>query len=415
MPTTLLKLKRRKDGYYYTNWFDDNEKQHKKTFGKKKREAENRFAKFHEQWKCDPSTRNPDGEGPVTINQAWRHYELHARAHYRDEDGQQSRGYDGMVNAFSIVLELYGNEPASDFTPAKLERCQGGMVAKGYCVQTVNRRSTQIRTVFRWLARHDIVPVEVWHKLQTVTAIKPGRGIPFNGEIYTPSKSKGVKAVNDQLVWQTCEHLPPSVAAMVTMHYYTGCRPQDVCNLRPIDIDQRGEVWVYRPRKHKTKHHGYEREVYIGPKAQTAIKPYLDRATKLDAYLFTPQLAHEERTQAQRQAYTPPEHAEGDYRNWPSYQRRLEEREAKRAAGLAKFNPYWKVRAYARCIEKTCQDHGLPHWSPNQLRHNAAERIRSDYGLDAAQVILGHSSAVVTEVYAEADKQKAAGVMSRVG
>ena len=31
-------------------------------------------------------------------------------------------------------------------------------------------------------------------------------------------------------------------------------------------------------------------------------------------------------------------------------------------------------------------------WSPNQLRHTAATEIRSKFGLEAAQVILGHSS-----------------------
>ena len=55
------------------------------------------------------------------------------------------------------------------------------------------------------------------------------------------------------------------------------------------------------------------------------------------------------------------------------------------------------------------------HWSPNQLRHSAATEIRCKYGLEEAQVVLGHSSANVTEVYAERDIKKAKEVARQIG
>jgi site-specific recombinase XerC len=57
----------------------------------------------------------------------------------------------------------------------------------------------------------------------------------------------------------------------------------------------------------------------------------------------------------------------------------------------------------------------LEAWSPNQLRHSAATEIRRRFGLEAAQVALGHSKADVTQVYAERDMTKAAAVMREVG
>jgi len=54
-------------------------------------------------------------------------------------------------------------------------------------------------------------------------------------------------------------------------------------------------------------------------------------------------------------------------------------------------------------------------WHPNQLRHNAATRLRKEFGIDAARVILGHSSPAVTETYAEIDRDKAVAVMQMVG
>ncbi len=46
---------------------------------------------------------------------------------------------------------------------------------------------------------------------------------------------------------------------------------------------------------------------------------------------------------------------------------------------------------------------------------SAATRLRWQFGLDAARVILGHSSPIVTEVYGEVDREKAIAVMERVG
>jgi len=55
------------------------------------------------------------------------------------------------------------------------------------------------------------------------------------------------------------------------------------------------------------------------------------------------------------------------------------------------------------------------HWHPHQLRHNAATFLRKEFGIETARIILGHRSAVITEVYAEQDQQKALEVIMRVG
>jgi integrase len=59
-----------------------------------------------------------------------------------------------------------------------------------------------------------------------------------------------------------------------------------------------------------------------------------------------------------------------------------------------------------------CSEH---RWSPNQLRHTAGTEIRRQFGLEAAQVTLGHSNANVTQIYAERDLAKAAEIMRQVG
>ena len=49
----------------------------------------------------------------------------------------------------------------------------------------------------------------------------------------------------------------------------------------------------------------------------------------------------------------------------------------------------------------------IPHWHPHQLRHNRGTEIRKKYGIEAAQVALGHARADVTEVYAEKNLEQA--------
>jgi len=55
------------------------------------------------------------------------------------------------------------------------------------------------------------------------------------------------------------------------------------------------------------------------------------------------------------------------------------------------------------------------HWSPNQLCHTAATEIRKNYGLEAVQVIPGHSQANITQVYAERDLAKGLEVAMQIG
>jgi integrase len=55
------------------------------------------------------------------------------------------------------------------------------------------------------------------------------------------------------------------------------------------------------------------------------------------------------------------------------------------------------------------------YWHPHQLRHNAATKLRKEFGLDVAQVVLGHKTLAVTQVYAERNIESAAKVMLVVG
>lgn len=81
-----------------------------------------------------------------------------------------------------------------------------------------------------------------------------------------------------------------------------------------------------------------------------------------------------------------------------------ERRRAKRMAdGMLPRIPgdRWDCHAYARAIRRVCEDLGIPHWSPNQLRHTCATEVRRRFGLAAARAVLGHSAGgmMITDRY----------------
>jgi integrase len=77
----------------------------------------------------------------------------------------------------------------------------------------------------------------------------------------------------------------------------------------------------------------------------------------------------------------------------------------------AEYNPH----TYAHAVRVASRKAGVPHWHPNQLRHLFATEVRKEHGLEAAQVLLGHSRADVTQVYAERNEALAATVAAKIG
>jgi integrase len=177
-------------------------------------------------------------------------------------------------------------------------------------------------------------------------------------------------------------------------------RPGEVTIMRTCDLDTSGRVLAYTPESHKTEHHGRERRIYIGPQAQAVIKPWL--RADLTAYLFSPKEAMEEhRAELRRNRKSP---------MTPSQRARTRKRKPRKEPGER-----YDTGSYGHAIKAGCKRAGVPKWHPHQLRHNAATRLRKEFGLDVARVVLGHSSPAVTKVYAELDGAKAAEAMERVG
>jgi len=275
------------------------------------------------------------------------------------------------------------------------------MIDSGLCRSEVNKRVRHVLRAFKWAVEEEMVPPSLHHGLKAVPGLRRGRA--------DVRESEPVKPVPDAFVDAIKHHVSRQVWAMVQLQRLSGMRPGEVCIMRSCDLDASGRVWAYTPESHKTEHHGRERRIYLGPMAQEVLRPWL--RAELAAYLFSPAEAEAERHSEQRESRKT--------RVQPSQQSRRR-RKPRKAPG-SKYTP----DSYRQAIEygiKTANREAervgtrpIPHWHPHQLRHNAATRLRREFGLDVARAVLGHSSPVVTEVYAELDGAKAAEAMERVG
>ncbi|HQL55245.1 MAG TPA: site-specific integrase [Phycisphaerae bacterium] len=194
---------------------------------------------------------------------------------------------------------------------------------------------------------------------------------------------------------------PRMVRLMIRLQALTGVRPAEVCNLRACDVDRSGDLWVYSPPEHKTAWRGKTRSIHFGPRARRLLTAVL-RRWPATGYVFSPERGEADRL-AERHArrVTPPSCTDGPGTH------RVDHR--KRPPG-----DHYDVAAYRRAITRACELAGVPDWSPNQRRHSFATRVRRDYGLEAAQILLGHSSALVTDaVYAERDEGRARAIAAK--
>jgi integrase len=158
-------------------------------------------------------------------------------------------------------------------------------------------------------------------------------------------------------------------------------------------------VWLYTPHQHKTAHRGKRRAIAIGPQAQAAIRDYF--TPRIDDYLFSPARMMREFRDSQRQARKTPVQPAQQVRTKPKPKKKPGE--------------HYTARSYAEAVSRACEKAGVEHWHPNQLRHGFATRVRKEHGLEAAQVLLGHSKADVTQVYAERNEALAASVAAKIG
>ena len=258
------------------------------------------------------------------------------------------------------LREEFGRFRCTAFDAPCLIRLQDRLIERKLSRKYVNEVVNQVKRIFRWALVRKYVVADQVLEMTSVENLKRGQ---------SQAQERGpIRPVSNEDIERTLAHLPNSVADLVRFQRLTACRPGEARSLRPCDVDRSGEVWIYRPAHHKTEHFGKMREIPLGPRVQKLLLPRLLRPE--NAYCFS------------------------------------SDSEGKRS---------YTKDTYARAISRGCIKAGVDHWHPNQIRHTAATEIRRQFGLEAAQVALGHAHAAVTQIYAERNLTKATEVAMAIG
>ena len=316
---------------------------------------------------------------------------------YYAEDGKPTTEAANLYTVIRLVSKLYGMLPAKDFGPRTLKEIRRYMIEDlDLCRNEVNKRVGKIKRIFKHAVSEQMIPVSVFQALQTVTGLRQGK--------CQVRETEPVKPVPDLHVCLVLPFVARQVASMIITQRLTGMRPGEVVIMRGCDINMVGEIWEYRPKRHKNQWRGHDRIIPLGPFAQQVLKPFLTRPS--NSYLFSPIEAEEERNiERRRRRRTPLP------KGRPPKKRKAATQRAKR--------DYYDRDSYRRAIEygmKKAKREGIhiPHWHPHQLRHNHGTGVREVFGIEEAFTSLGTGTDVV-EIYAERNRELAVRVARRIG
>ena len=116
------------------------------------------------------------------------------------------------------------------FGPLALIALRDRMINDGQSRSYVNGNVDRIRRCFKWGVSQELVPVEIYQALLSVSGLRKGRS--------TARETEPVGPVSDEVVNATLAMLSSVVAEMVRFQRLTGCRPDEVCSIRPFDLNR---------------------------------------------------------------------------------------------------------------------------------------------------------------------------------
>jgi len=391
--------------------------------------AESRAAFDRKMLECrvSPAAVAREGKGgSLSLAELLERYHAHATMYYTGRDGKPASALVEAKLVIRAIRTLYGEFPAADFGPLKLRAVQEGWVAAGLSRVECNKRLGIAKRIFKWAVAEELIPAPVYQALVAVDGLHKGRTAAPD---FAP-----VGPVDDATVDATLAHLNRHLRGLIEVQRLTGMRPGEVTRLRMCEIDTSGPVWLHKPVRHKNEHRGHSRVVAIGKRAQEIINAF--RTDDPAEYLFSPRKAIAEHFAARS--------AKRRTKKFPSEVKKLEAQKKHH-----KYNDHYSTVRYGIAIARAC-DRAFPppaplarrpkesveewetrlgkkgkaqlkewqdahRWAPNQLRHSFATKVRKAHGLEAAQVLLGHAKADVTQIYAEKNEALAVAVAGEIG
>lgn len=261
----------------------------------------------------------------------------------------------------NLIGELFGDRPADEFDAMLFDRFKAELVKREYSRAYGNRLIAITKAAFKYAMQRRLIPPEQFILIDSVDLLTAKE-----------APTKTVEPVDDAIVDLTLPHLSNDFADMVRFIRATGCRPGEARLMRVRDIDRQN--WLLTLPQHKTASKG---KVRIVPIPAVVREHFVHES-------LTPRLLKP----ASGFVFSP----DGDGKR--SYQK----------------------RSLGQAIMRVCEDNeDIPHWHAYQLRHTRATEVRAMYGVEVAQVMLGHTRIDMTQHYAGVTKEKVVEVGKLLG
>jgi integrase len=308
----------------------------------------------------------PEASNDFTIAELCAQYNRWATGYYV-KSGEPTSELKNVRRAIKGLCDVYPSLAAKEFSPLKLKLVRQRFIDDGLSRLTCNRYTGIVIRIFAFGVENELIPSAVkrgdeYHaildSLRQVKSLAKGRSDAYETDPVLPVEQERIDA--------TLPYLDQQNRAMIKIQLLLACRPGELVAMRPREIDRSQSIWIYRPATHKSQHRGKDRLIPIGPRAQLLLRPWLPEDP--DQLVF-----------------------------------RSDDGKA------------FGVGLLDKRIRRACGKAGIEPWSLNQLRHAGATRIRQQASLDAAQVILGHSSVNTTQLYAEKNIDAALRIAAEVG
>jgi integrase len=262
-----------------------------------------------------------------------------------------------------LLNRRHGHLPASMFGTGELSRLRTSLLAGDWMtaeerkhpkagpwsVFMANRGVNKIRSLFRWGEEQGHVAPGVYAHLQALRPLSKAT---------QARQTKPRQGIDLPALLAILPHLPPSVAALLEIQWWSGMRPSEAVRMKADNLEQREGVWFYWLLEHKNAWRpGREREaVILGPEAIRVLRPWLE-AAKLKG------------------------------KGVPIFP-------------SGKTGRQYTVGGYAQAIARAFEEYPkLEKFTPYQCRHGMKRRVTRELGLDAARAALRQSSLETTAHY----------------
>lgn len=330
-----------------------------------------------------PSTRSPgikrETRSPVsapkkiTVKDLITKFTEWSKTYYRHPDGSSTREHQNFLHVTRPLQGMFGGCPIAEFGPAKLLLFREELIKRDLARKTINAMLRRLKQIFRWGVSRELVPVDVLSRLQTLESLQPNRG----GK--ETSGSRG--SVEWSLVQQVLPHLPKLLQAFCTVAYFSGARVGELAKLTTGQIETTSNPWVANLDRHKTSHHGKSRRIYLGPRAQEALSPWL-MPDDPDAVIFAP--------------------------------RRVDERQEKRQGKRLPGKIYSRC-GLSQCLKRAIARAAVPSFTLAQLRHSCAVNVTNSFDIETTRQLLSHSTVSMSRHYAQDADQAAREAAKTIG